>query len=242
MCTLLSSFLIFISMPLALFGLLTTSFAFSTLFLRVIVVYAELAVVLVRDQFPGQVTLINIAPPPKIRSPAFGEKEQSRINRRGSTGRGDSGSRTPRIPETNGLGIYSGGGIGRDFEGVGGWMFPNPDDEDGLWTSMNSRLELPATICERKRHHCRSFTSSSLSSASLVTRSPVRSRTRTPYGTRASRNASPEEYFVERPSSRSTTALDTANISRALLRSKTSSVSTVYSDNLNRSSQSRTHI
>ena len=242
MCTLLSCFLIFISIPLALFALLTTSFAFSTLFFRVIVVYAELAVIFVRDKFSGQVQSLNTASSFKTRSPACDEKEHRRKSRTRCAGSEDPGSRTPRIPETNGLGIYSGGGIGRDFEGVGGWRFLSPDDGDGLWTSMNYRLELPATTCERKRHHGRSLTSSSLSSASLIMRSPIRSSAWTPNSTRAPGYASPDEYFVDRPSSRATTTMDIANIGRALLRSKTSSVSTTHLDSLNRSKQCRTHI
>lgn len=49
----------------------------------------------------------------------------------------------------------------RDFEGVGGWRFPGPDEEDTQWTLLNSRLELPAAP-ERKRRHRRSLTSSSV--------------------------------------------------------------------------------
>lgn len=45
----------------------------------------------------------------------------------------------------------------RDFEGVGGWRLDNrsDDDEDALWTNMNSRLELPA---DHIRRHHRSLT------------------------------------------------------------------------------------
>ena len=239
LCTLLSPFLLLTSIPLGIFALLTTSFAFSTLFFRVLVVYAELAVALVHDQFTSQSTSRSTQLPPKASSPALDDKDHRRKSRRSSAGSGNSGSLTPRILESSGLGIYSGGGIGRDFEGVGGWRFPGPDDEEGLWTSMNSRLELPATMGERKRHHHRSLTSSSLSSAPLVTRSPVRSRARTPNSTRAPGNASPEEYFVDRQPSRPTTALDNANIGKSLLRSKTSSVSTFSLDGSSRSTQSR---
>ena len=196
--------------------------------------------VLVHDQFLGQAASKDIQSHLKTSSPTLDEKENRRKSRRGSTASGNSGSLTPRLPETSGLGIYSGGGIGRDFEGVGGWRFPSPDDEDGPWTSMNSRLELPATGGERKRHHRRSLTSGSMSSAPLATSSPVRSRARTPNSSRAAGNASPEEYFVDRPPSRSTAALDTANVGRALLRSKTSSISTFSCESSSRGTQSRT--
>ena len=47
----------------------------------------------------------------------------------------------------------------RDYEGVGGWRPANPNDDlDDGWTSMNSRLELPAAP-ERKKRHRRSLTS-----------------------------------------------------------------------------------
>lgn len=239
LCTLLSPILLLISVPLALFAFLTTTFAFSTLFFRVLVVYAELGVVLVHDQFASQPTSRNTQSPLKASSPVLVEKEHRRRSRRSSVGSGNSGSHTPRIPESSGLGIYGGGGIGRDFEGVGGWRFPDHGHEDVLWTSMNSRLELPATVDDRNRHHRRSLTSGSLSSIPLVTRSPVRSRARTPNSSRAPGHVSPEEYFVDRPPSRSITALDTANIGKSLLRSKTSSISTFSLDSHSRSMQSR---
>ena len=240
LCTLLSPFILLISIPLAVFALFTTTFAFYTLFFRVLVVYAELAMVLVHDQFAGQATSKDTQSHRKGSSPTSDEKDHRRRSRRGSAASGNSGSLTPRIPETSGLGIYSGGGIGRDFEGVGGWRFPGPGDEDGPWISMNSRLELPATSGERKRHHRRSLTSGSMSSAPLATSSPIRSRARTPNSSRAAGNASPEEYFVDRPPSRSTAALDTANIGRALLRSKNFSISTFSFEGSSRGTQSRT--
>ena len=75
---------------------------------------------------------------------------------------------TPRALESNSFGIYSSEGIERDFEGVGGWRVPGSDDDDVLWTSMNSRLELPAIIDEHNLNHRRSLTSSSPSSTSLI--------------------------------------------------------------------------
>lgn len=52
-------------------------------------------------------------------------------------------------------------GITRDFEGVGGWRLDSGEtDEEVLWTSINSRLELPAD--HGRRHHRRSLTSGSL--------------------------------------------------------------------------------
>ena len=96
------------------------------------------------------------------------------------------------------------------------WRVPGTDDEDAIWTSMNSRLELPAMIDGRRRFHHRSRTSSSLATVSLSLKSPIRSRARTPTGLQVG-STSPKEYFANREPSNSTTALDTANIGKALL-------------------------
>lgn len=55
------------------------------------------------------------------------------------------------------LGLSQSVGATRDFEGVGGWRLnnPNSEEEDALWTKINSRLELPA---EHGRRHKRSLT------------------------------------------------------------------------------------
>ncbi len=50
-CSLLSPALILISLPLAIFAALTTTLAFSTLFFRALIVYAELAAVLIQNPF-----------------------------------------------------------------------------------------------------------------------------------------------------------------------------------------------
>ena len=93
---------------------------------------------------------------------------------------------------------------------------PGTDDEDAVWTSMNSRFELPAMVDGRRRSHHRSRTSGSLTTVSLPLKSPVRSRARTPSSVRVG-GISPEEYFAVREPSKSTTALDVANIGKALL-------------------------
>ena len=105
---------------------------------------------------------------------------------------GGSGSTTPRTPDT-GLGIYSGSGVVRDFEGVGGWR---TEDEDAIWTSLNSRLELPAMVDAPRRNHHRSRTSGSLATVSLPIKSPVQSGARTPTSVRVGESISSEEYFT----------------------------------------------
>lgn len=232
LCIILSPVLLLVSLPLAIFAAFTTSFAFSALFIRALVVYAELTAVLIQNQFAASGAAKSTSSDRKSTPPVIDEKDSRRKSRRSSacSGNSNGGSMTPRIPESSGLGIYGSGGMERDFEGVGGWRIPGSDDDDVLWTSMNSRLELPAIVDERKYNHHRSFTSGSLSAASIITSSRPRSFARTPSSTHAAGNTSPEEYFANRAASKSTTALDTVNIGKALLRRKTSSTSTFSSE------------
>lgn len=63
------------------------------------------------------------------------------------------------------MGLSQSIGPTRDFEGVGGWRLVDnsTSDDDGLWTNINSRLELPAEHGNiGRRHHHRSLTSGSL--------------------------------------------------------------------------------
>lgn len=217
---LLSPILLFISIPLSLFAAITTTLAFSTLFFRALLVYAELGAVVIQNHFVSQHAYENTLAPTRV-TPAVAEGKQPRHkSRRSSAGTGSNGgSTTPRISDT-GFGAYSGGGVVRDFEGVGGWRNPGTDDEDAIWTSLNSRLELPALVDGRSRNHHRSRTSGSLTTVSLPLKSPVRSRARTPTSVRVGGPTSPEEYFANRAPSKSTTALDAASIGKALLHQK----------------------
>ena len=211
---LISPLLWIITVPLIIFAAFTTFLAFTTLLLRALIVYVELAAALIQNHFArektpnGSVTLSRLTLPPA------GAKHARRKNTRGSAASGSSnGSVTPREQRpSSGLGVYGGQGAARDFEGVGGWRIPGPSDDDLPWLNMNSRLELPTMVDGRQRNHHRSRTSGSLTSIPLPTKSPTSTGIRPP-GT-----ASPEEYFGHRVSSKSTTALDAANIGKALLR------------------------
>ena len=222
-----SPILLFISIPLALLATVTTAFAFSTLFFRALIVYAELAAALVQNQFATQATSSRSSTSGRAKSIDRNRSQGRRKGRRNSTASVSSngGELTPRAFETSGFGIYGSGVPTRDFEGVGGWRIPGPDDEDVLWTNMNSRLELPTAADGRQRNHHRSQTSGSMTTMPLLSASPTDSRVRTPTRSLAGRPSSPEEYFGNRPSSKSTSALDTANIGRTLLRHKPSSSS-----------------
>ena len=227
---LISPFLLLISIPLTIFATITTTLSFSTLFLRVLIVYAELAAALVQDHFASTSN-----PPSRITSPSLKSSSEEKVgrrrSRRASAASGSSnGSVTPKAPKTSGLGVYSGEGAARDFEGVGGWRIPGPDGEDELWTSMNSRLELPAMAGGRQRHHHRSSTSGSLHKYDYYSKSSAASQAQSPH----QRSTSPEHYFTGRVPSKSTTALDAANIGKALSRPRPSSSSSGSSQGSNR--------
>ena len=238
---LLAPVLVALSIPLASFAVFTTTLAFSTLLVRVAVVYIELGAVVLHDQITGR-PISNVNLPP-LRAAAVGTDSASarRKSRRSSagSGRSDASVTSLRLPENNTPGTNSGSGAHRDFEGVGGWVLGTTDEDDGLWTLMKSRLELSATVGERKRKHQRSMTSGALPVAMLESRfrrvlrspdsfsnSPIRPRARTP---NAPRSSSPVEYFTAQHVSKSTTALDTANMGRPLTYHKTSSSSTTSS-------------
>lgn len=193
-----------------IFAFLTTFAASSTLLFRVLLVYADLAAALVKNQFlHSQSSKSSV-------SPRSGP--DARVSRQGDRTRSSSGdshvSRTPRSVESSGLGIYSTGSMQRDFEGVGGWRIPNTESEDIIWASMNARLELPAFVEGRNRHHRRSITSSGTPAASSRFGSFDHYEVRAPTSARSLGTTSPEEYFVTRSTSRSTTALATANLSK----------------------------
>jgi hypothetical protein len=59
---------------------------------------------------------------------------------------------TPAITKS---GLTPSVGLDRDFEGIGGWRLDDRDD-DGNWTNINSRLELPVERASFTRHQGRS--------------------------------------------------------------------------------------
>lgn len=155
------------------------------------------------------------------------------------TGHSNAGSMTPKVPESSGLGIFGSGGVERDFEGVGGWRVPGSDDDDVLWTSMNSRLELPAILDERKRHHQRSLTSGSITSTPLITRSSMRSLKKTASNAHPGDDAGSTGYFDSRANAKSVTAGDYTNVRRSSLCRKASSASMFSSDGSTRMLQTK---
>ncbi|CAL3965398.1 hypothetical protein PZA11_001849 [Diplocarpon coronariae] len=160
-------FLFMFTLPIAIFASVTTTFAISILFFRVLIVYIELALAVIPHWLLGE--------PPQLshqqhqpresfpRTKSFGTSKPRRKKRRGSTSSNLSatGSTTPISGgNENGIGVGMGVGPTRDYEGVGGWRVDSPSEEEGLWWKINSRLELPADHGIR-RHH-RSLTSGSV--------------------------------------------------------------------------------
>lgn len=143
---LISPFVLLFSFPLLYFAIFTSFIAFLTLLVRVLIVYIELAAAVIHDHL--------VSPPPRKASlptsPALTPNVRDSKSRRSSVISFQStttGSTTPKIQDGQfPPGIYpSQAPLTRDFEGVGGWRFAGPDssEDDSLWTTMNSRLELP---------------------------------------------------------------------------------------------------
>ncbi|KAL9615431.1 MAG: hypothetical protein Q9167_000109 [Letrouitia subvulpina] len=156
----LTPFLLIVSVPLSIFAFFTTTFAFSTLFFRVCLVYAELAAVLLHNHFTAQTS-----------HSAFGDdngESSTQSTRTLATGKTPNPQISPpKTRESSGLASHH-EHPGRDYEGIGGWAIPSSEQDDVLWTTMNSRLELPAAKSEsRQRHHRRSITSGSDSGVAL---------------------------------------------------------------------------
>lgn len=191
--------LFFFTIPIVFFASLTSILAFSVLAFRVVLIYIELAAAVVPYYILGERSLTIAIP----RSKSFVDPvtRTRRRKRRSSSSTTSTGSRTPLSADPSYIFNQSLNPT-RDFEGVGGWRLDNPSDEDGLWTSINSRLELPA---DHGRRHQRSLTSGSLpltrranrssSPEALMITSPNTSRVRTPPTTMMCGNG----YFPPQP-------------------------------------------
>ncbi|MCJ1292704.1 hypothetical protein MMC34_004257 [Xylographa carneopallida] len=200
----LTPFILLVSVPLFIFAIITTSLAFSTLFLRVLIVYVELAVVVIHNHF-------SLSPSPK-QEPVLSRKKSGRSI---AGSRSSSGSLTPKLPVSD-SGLYPSTPLARDFEGVGGWRFPDAEDDDSeaLWTGMNARLELPALASmggELKAKHERSLTTGALISDRPMLKGVGFQRPR-PVSAFGSGTASPEEVYADAKTSRSAADLGEAEM------------------------------
>ncbi|KAI9684384.1 MAG: hypothetical protein M1829_002194 [Trizodia sp. TS-e1964] len=192
-------FLLIFSFPLAILAVFTTAIAFAALLARVIFVYLELAVVIINNfLFTAASTTIDIATAATTpsRTPLGltpGTAVYSAIHTDTSTPdilefrrrrRGSGSSFMSEYIFDGSLGANTTHGLRRDFEGLGGWRLSGlPDEEEAIWASMNSRLELPTATSvspgerQRRRHHRRSLTSGSLpvKMSSMLTPTPIES-------------------------------------------------------------------
>ncbi|KAK1972486.1 hypothetical protein LZ32DRAFT_101586 [Colletotrichum eremochloae] len=151
-------FLFLFTVPLAIFAGITTTLAFTVLIFRVILVYFDLALSLLPSYITGRPQYLSYT----SKSPTSGSpspsltptrRSASRRTRRPSSASAVSvGTITP-ISENGGLGLFPSVGIDRDYEGVGGWRLGSGNDDE-LWMTINSRLELPDR--QYQRHHHRS--------------------------------------------------------------------------------------
>jgi hypothetical protein len=224
-------FILLFSIPLAIFATITTTLACSILLFRVLLVYAELAVAVIPHYLLGLATPKQSLPHTKSFSNP-GAVPVRRRKRRSSGGSGASaGSLTPVASDVN-FGLNQSIGPQRDFEGVGGWRLDVPSEDDSLWTSFNSRLELPA---DHVRRHRRSLTSGSVPgdrrrrdrsySPEARMTSPNTSRARTP----PTLTAAGEGYFPSQPGSPKVLKKTLSNMTATSLSSGSSKGSGVLS-------------
>jgi len=203
--------LILVSIPLATFAIFTTSLAFSTLFVRVAIIYFELGIALLRSWL----TVEEPKPPLKAQhlrqTPSPDKRSPHSTHRRRKSSALSSAASSQEALQINGARVksrsfatlYTHGAEIRDYEGVGGWRLAGDGEEEALWMGMNSRLQLPATVAERPRHHQRSLTGGSQRrswSPEAMRISPLQSRQRTPSVTDMAVNQ--DEYFNVQPHKR----------------------------------------
>lgn len=197
--------IVMVSVPLAIFAVVTTSVALSLLAFRGFIVYTQLGTALLSawlSPTSAKPVAQRLQPP----SPERSSPPRSR-NRRTSNGSGSSQDTTvptSRLGPKSGsfTGLLGEGGLTRDYEGVGGWRDTGNEDEEALWMGINSRLQLP-TAPTGRRHQRRHTGGQSPNqrwswSPEAFRMSPVQSRSRTPNRVLANEYDN-GEYFPTQP-------------------------------------------
>ncbi|KFY28968.1 hypothetical protein V493_02636 [Pseudogymnoascus sp. VKM F-4281 (FW-2241)] len=202
---------VLISIPLACTAVITTLIAVSILAVRVTFVYVELVLGVIpqymfwTDDPHSKLSHRFLSPSVTYdNSPVTTPTIERRSRRLSSTS-----LRSGLTPAASAVSLplpQQSVGLGRDFEGVGGWRLDQQSDEERLWTRINSRLELPAES-PRRYNHQRSLTAGGYSgdqrernrSPELTMRrngsfSPNTKRIRTPTLSRSGFTAV-DEYF-----------------------------------------------
>jgi len=179
-------------------------------------VYMDLVLVVAHNQFFHYNHSSDSRPSVKGSSPSPAIPQQRRKKRRSSASSAGSeqGAITPRALDTTTFGLITSAGIDRDFEGVGGWRFSGPDEDDTQWTSSNTRLRLPAATRESKGKHNRLLFSEVLATTRGTGDSQLQLRARTPPATQLAQSATFEEYFPSQPLPRYAPTLHAANMGK----------------------------
>ncbi|KAM3535192.1 hypothetical protein MY4038_001606 [Beauveria bassiana] len=205
-------FLFLVTVPMALFAGVTTTLAFSVLICRGILVYLDLALSYVHRalhglQVPSRLHRAAAArsEPPSPTPSYLALRPRRRHHHHHHHRRLSSvsilsaaaGSVTP--VNDVGLGLTPSIGAERDYEGLGGWRV----GDDDIWTTINSRLELPDR--QYVRHHHRSPSAGGASTPGEGGYLMMKRRTRSPETTTGKISAGPVSPNSSRARTSSTT-------------------------------------
>ena len=178
--------LLWLSVPLASLAIVTTTLAFSTLFVRVSIVYFELGTALMSSWlFDKDSTTSRIRSKAcHISSNASTRYSNPKKRRRSSAPQNAPASLPPPTKSQSFASLVGSSGPTRDFEGVGGWRLAADTQNEYSWTHHNSRLQLANIAGDKpRRRHQRSLSSQGHlfgSASSTMRLSPATSRNRTP--------------------------------------------------------------
>lgn len=207
--------IVVVSVPLAIFAVVTTSIALSLLAFRGFIVYTQLGTALVsawlspptpKPIIPHQHHHHHQTSPSDRSSPPGSRNRRSSSNGSGASFQ-EAAAPVARLGSKSGsfTALLGEAGPTRDYEGVGGWRDTGNDDEEALWMGINSRLQLPAEMPGRR--HQRRHTGGGQSpntrwshSPEAYRMSPVQSRARTPNRVVAGDGYDITDYFPRQPS------------------------------------------
>ncbi|KAK8142547.1 hypothetical protein G3M48_008595 [Beauveria asiatica] len=205
-------FLFLVTVPMALFAGVTTTLAFSVLICRGILVYLDLALSYVHRALHGlqvpsrlhRAAAARSEPPSPTPSylalrPRRRHHHYHHHRRLSSVSvlSAAAGSVTP--VNDVGLGLTPSIGAERDYEGLGGWRV----GDDDIWTTINSRLELPDR--QHVRHHHRSPSAGGASTPGEGGFLMMKRRTRSPETSAGKISAGPASPNSSRARTSSTT-------------------------------------
>ncbi|KAL6708011.1 hypothetical protein ACN47E_003445 [Coniothyrium glycines] len=185
--------LILLSIPLALFAIVTTTIGVTLLSSRALIVYFQLATALISEWiYPAStertISLPQYPPRPSpVRTSPM--RHHSRQISNGSNASQDTITTATRTSILAGKSDSLTALVGmsdftQDFEGVGGWRVTGDDEEEALWIGGTPRTQLP--VEDTGRRHRRSLTGGAspsqrwISGSEVLRMSPVQSRARTP--------------------------------------------------------------